>query len=308
MPAVGEILADSGDITINRLRRASEWQKSHGGSIERALLTTGAVSEDTLTAALSRATGKAGITRDALLSADKDIVTTLPSSARRRLRALPFGRIGSTLLVAVSDPDNPVLETGLVASTGSNVELFVVTEPVLDDCLNHWERVAGEAPEPPSDEPPEPEASPPDPFERLARAILTESLQRGCLDIEIGVDIYSGFARFFCETVPPITRRIPIEVLPYVIAWLERRAHEAGDAGLPVDFSTLEDEPRRFVAFVSSAPGGAKVVLRPASEPMADAPAPPAEPLLPPAPASAAACSHPSSPGDVFCPRCGEAL
>lgn len=293
MPAVGEILADSGDITINRLRRASEWQKQHGGSIERALLSTGAVPEDTLTAALARATGKAGTTRDALLAADTEVVKTLPAHARQRLRALPFGRIGSTLLVAVSDPDNPVLETGLVASTGSDVELFVVTDPVLEDCLKHWQSATGEEPQPPAEESREP-----DPFERLGRALLAEALHRECFDIEISVDVYSGFARFFSPNAPPLTRRIPTEVLPYVIAWLERRARESGDEGVPVDFSTL-DEPRRFAAFVSSAPGGARVTLRPAAGPSKP---------QPPAPRSPAACAHPSSPGDVFCTRCGEAL
>ena len=40
---LGEILAESGDLTFRRLRRASEWRRVHGGTIDRALLETGAV-------------------------------------------------------------------------------------------------------------------------------------------------------------------------------------------------------------------------------------------------------------------------
>ena len=37
-PGLGEILAESGDLTFRRLRRASEWRRVHGGTIDRALL------------------------------------------------------------------------------------------------------------------------------------------------------------------------------------------------------------------------------------------------------------------------------
>ena len=40
---VGDVLAEAGDLTARRLSRASTWQKTYGGTIERALLSTGAV-------------------------------------------------------------------------------------------------------------------------------------------------------------------------------------------------------------------------------------------------------------------------
>ena len=39
-PGLGEILAESGDLTLRRLRRASDWRRLHGGTIDRALLAT----------------------------------------------------------------------------------------------------------------------------------------------------------------------------------------------------------------------------------------------------------------------------
>ena len=46
-PGLGEILAESGDLTLRRLKRASDWRRAHGGTIDRALLATGAVGEIT---------------------------------------------------------------------------------------------------------------------------------------------------------------------------------------------------------------------------------------------------------------------
>ena len=89
---LGEILAESGDLTLRRLRRASDWRRVHGGTIDRALLATGAVSEETLLDALERLTGIPSVSRERLAAASAVVVETLPAETRRRLRALPFDR------------------------------------------------------------------------------------------------------------------------------------------------------------------------------------------------------------------------
>ncbi len=146
---LGEILAESGDLTLRRLRRASEWRRLHGGSIERALLETGAVTEEVLLDALSKACGLPAASRDVLASAPREVVDLLPVEARRRLRALPFRLENGVLLVAAADPGNAVLETGLTASTGFDVRLYVTPEPILDEFLEARSGPgAAEVPEP----------------------------------------------------------------------------------------------------------------------------------------------------------------
>ena len=152
---LGEILAESGDLTFRRLRRASEWRRVHGGTIDRALLETGAVPEETLLDALCRLTGLPSVSRERLAAASREAVEALPVDARRRLRALPFDRRGEVLHVAVVDPGNPVLETGLVASTGCDVRLYVTAEPILEDLLARWEAASPAGP----DEPRRPEGA-----------------------------------------------------------------------------------------------------------------------------------------------------
>ena len=106
-PGLGEILAESGDLTLRRLRKASDWRRLHGGTIDRALLATGAVSEETLLDALERVTGLPSVSRERLAAASREAIESLPADARRRLRALPFDRRGDVLYVAVVRPGQP---------------------------------------------------------------------------------------------------------------------------------------------------------------------------------------------------------
>ncbi len=97
---VGDVLAEAGDLTVRRLSRASTWQKTYGGTIERALLSTGAVTEEVLIAALSQAYGLPGVSRATLVASDPDIVDCLPAKERRRFRAFPFALSGKRLRIA----------------------------------------------------------------------------------------------------------------------------------------------------------------------------------------------------------------
>ena len=136
---VGDVLAEAGDLTVRRLSRASTWQKTYGGTIERALLSTGAVTEEVLIAALSQAYGLPGVSRATLVASDPDIVECLPAKERRRFRAFPFALSGKRLRIATSDPRNLVLLKNLADATGFEVELHVTPDPVLEDLIESFE-------------------------------------------------------------------------------------------------------------------------------------------------------------------------
>ena len=302
---LGEVLAESGDITFRRLRRASDWRRAHGGTLDRALLETGAVREETLLDALARVTGLPSVSRERLLAASREAVAALPADARRRLRALPFDRRGGVLLVAVVDPGNPVLETGLVASTGCEVRLFVTAEPILEDLLDRWETasppaapapvpVAPAAPLPASGAaraPAEPGAD--DPFGRLARTLLVGAIEEGAEAVEIGKEGPGAVVRSYAGSRALSSRALPPAILDPLVAWLLEKSRPAG----PFDEGgiLLERAHRRVRAHVTSAAnGGAWLVLQSAA-------------------ASAAEgweiCLHEAAgTADVFCPACGAPL
>jgi hypothetical protein len=302
-PGLGEILAESGDLTLRRLRRASDWRRAHGGTIERALLATGAVSEETLLEALERLTGLPSVSRERLASASRAAVGTLPAETRRRLRALPFDRRGGVLHVAVVDPGNPVLETGLVATTGCDIRLHVTAEPILDDVLRSWAESgpaseaapsAGPAAGPPAaPDPPEPVAGP-DPFARLARALLVDALDEGAQAVEIGPEGRGTILRTFSGGVALSSRPLPPAVLAPLLAWILARSRPSGpfeEGGF-----VLERSGRRVrVEVTTDASGTAWLVLEPLATRTGGA-------------GETEICLHEGADGDVFCPTCGAPL
>lgn len=327
-PALGEILSRSGALTLDGLRRAADYQKTHGGTIERALLASGALTEEALTVALGNASGLEGVLRDRLMDADYWAVVCLAAESRRRLRAIPFEKRDGVLFVAVADPDNPVLVTGLEAATGSEVRLFAAAGPVLEDLLEHWEKVeAGKAAElarrKVQEDPPPDEA-----VDKAARLLIADALRGGAHGFEVGLDRKGGYSKTHHFGRPPFARRLQPEVAKAVLSWFRYRLKQADQETSHSFNIQLEDGTRLIVERTESGPEGMRVqfreevVVESAAPPSASdgneavvsaavasmrsaAPAPAAE-APQPAPPGTQKCTHPMATTDVFCPICGE--
>lgn len=330
---VGEVLAESGDLTVNRLSRASTYQRAHGVTIERALLSTGAVTEEVLTSALSQAYGLPGVPREQLLTADPDIVASLAVKHRRSFRAVPFGLTGNRLHVAISDPRNPILESHLMNATGFDVDLHVVPDPVLEDVLDHFEKKTGGAVSPESaplaagvkspgetafvtttferpreKRPPRKEAlleafgegGPVEPvpgeesISRLGRALLSEALRYGATELELGADARGGFARTFHVGSPAITRRLSGALLAPLSAWFQRRCRKEGGFVVEIEGPDATTERRRL-DLLSADDKGVRVRFTALAGKSTR-------------PALNVACTHAQTEGFVFCPHCGVVL
>ncbi len=308
---VGDVLAEAGDLTVRRLGRASTFKRAHGVTIERALLSTGAVTEATLTSALSQAYNLPGVSREKLHAAHPDVVACLPARQRRTLRALPFAHSGKELHVAVSDPRNPVLTSNLEQLTGFEIVLHVAPEPVIEDVLDHFERPSGAhpaseivetvlspapAPPPVAERPAPPETSQTKTIEsidRLARALLAEALRFGATELELGTDNLGGFARTFHVASPALTRRLSGALLSPLAAWFTQQCKREG--GLIVEASGAEARPeRRRVQIVGVEGTQVRLRFAPATEGSR-------------APVKVK-CTHQRGEGFVFCPLCGELL
>jgi hypothetical protein len=301
---VGDVLAEAGDLTVRRLSRASTWQKTYGGTIERALLSTGAVTEEVLTAALSQAYGLPAVSRATLLASDPDIVECLPGKERRRFRALPFGLSGKRLKVATCDPRNLVLQRNLAAATGFEVDLHVVPDPVLEDLIEHFEaRPPGRPPAPAEIPPKEAPTAPPvaphppdDSIERLGRALLAEALRFGATELELGANTHGAFVRTFDAEHPAITRRLSTAFLEPLAGWFQACARRAG--GFVIEAKGPEGETRRRIELLAADTHGVRIRLHPFHE------ASGAEG----SPRVSLSCRHEKAEGFVFCPHCGDVL
>jgi hypothetical protein len=301
---VGDLLAEAGDLTVRRLSRASTWQKTHGGTIERALLSTGAVSEEVLTSALAQAYGLPGVSRATLLSADPDIVECLPAKERRRFRAFPFSISGKVLYVAISDPQNIVLQKNLAIATGFSVELFVAPDPVLEDVIERFEgQPAGRPPSPaaPAARPVLVPVAVPGPDEdwidRLGRALLAEALRFDSTELELGADTHGAFLRTFDAAHPAVTRRLSAALLAPLVSWFQNRCRRA--EGFVAEAVRPGSElQRRRVDLIAADSHGVRVRLVPVG----------ATVELPPPAKVDVSCAHERAEGFVFCPRCGDVL
>jgi hypothetical protein len=299
---VGDVLAGAGDLTVRRLSRASTWQKTYGGTIERALLSTGAVTEEVLIAALSQAYGLPGVSRATLAASDPDIVECLPAKERRRLRALPFALSGKRLRIATSDPRNLVLLRNLADATGFEVELHVTPDPVLEDLIESFEgQAAGTArspaPPPRLSSPPGPAviAPPDDSIGRLGRALLAEALRFGATELELGANTKGAFLRTFDAEHPAVTRRLSTALLGPLTAWFQECCRRP--EGFVVEAKGPAGKVGRRLELLAVDTHGVRVRLHPVEgngngeRPKEDV-----------------SCAHENTQGFVFCPHCGEVL
>jgi hypothetical protein len=212
------------------------------------------------------------------------------------------------LYVAVVDPGNPVLETGLAASTGCAIHLHVTADPILEDILRTWESLKPDPTRPlapaaspagpaaPSAPAPRPApnrrdaATELDPFARLARALLADAIDEGARAVEIGPEGRGALLRTYSGGVAQSCRPLPAQVLEPLFAWFLAHTRPIGpfdEGGL-----VLERSGRRIrVEARVDATGTAWLVLEPA-------PRPPAE--------ENEICLHDdATEEDVFCPACG---
>ena len=209
--------------------------------------------------------------------------------------------VEDVLFVATSDPGNPVLETGLIASTGRDVMLFVTAEPILEDVLSHFEApeeatpITGTSrPAPAAERPREPEPPPEtsaDPFARLARALLAQAVDAGALSAEIGADRRGGYMKTLTLSGPGPSRALPVAVLNPLITWL--LDHSKGPDPFDADALVVERGGKRVHVEVAVTSGsGAWLVFGPKW-------------ALSKPPDSGEICLHEAKAGDLFCPRCG---
>lgn len=131
MKRLGEILIDWGAIAVSELHTALEACRRSGGRLGTQLLKFGFVTERTLLDALSEQYGVPSVTSRMLSKAPKDLQRSLPPALARRLQALPFGRTGTAVRVAMANPRDPSRVEEISQVLGSAVEPYIATEHAI---------------------------------------------------------------------------------------------------------------------------------------------------------------------------------
>jgi type IV pilus assembly protein PilB len=131
---LGEILVRENLISPQNLREALDHQREHGGRLGFNLVKLGLVSDDMITAVLSRHYGIPSVNLD-LFSIDAAVLRLIPQEVAQKHAVLPLSRVGATLTLAMVDPTNVFALDDVKFMTGLNVEPVVVAEGSVQQAI-----------------------------------------------------------------------------------------------------------------------------------------------------------------------------
>ncbi|MGH9828370.1 MAG: ATPase, T2SS/T4P/T4SS family, partial [Blastocatellia bacterium] len=127
---LGETLLKDNLITPQQLKDALDYQRMNGGRLASTLVKLGILSDEEVTAVLSRHYGVSSVNLD-LFEVDPAAVALVPQETAERYMVLPLSRVGSTLTLAMVDPTNVFAVDDIKFMTGLSVEPVVVSEAAL---------------------------------------------------------------------------------------------------------------------------------------------------------------------------------
>ena len=131
---LGEILVRENLISPQNLREALDYQREHGGRLAFNLVKLGLVSDDMITAVLSRQYGIPSVNLD-LFNIDPAVLRLIPQEVAQKHSVLPLSRVGATLTLAMVDPTNVFALDDVKFMTGLNVEPVVVAEGSVQQAI-----------------------------------------------------------------------------------------------------------------------------------------------------------------------------
>src|SRR5690242_14289451 len=134
---LGEILVRENLISPQSLREALDHQRQHGGRLGFNLVKLGLVSDDMITAVLSRHYGIPSVNLE-LFNIDAAVLRLIPQEVAQKHSVLPLSRVGATLTLAMVDPTNVFALDDVKFMTGLNVEPVVVAEGSVQQAIANY--------------------------------------------------------------------------------------------------------------------------------------------------------------------------
>jgi len=134
---LGEILIKESLITVEQLNQALEYQKQNGGRLGGCLMKLGFVTDDEITAVLSRQYGVPSINLK-YYEVEASVIKLIPQDTAVRYQIVPLSRVGSTLTIAMTDPTNVFAMDDIKFMTGFNVEPVVASESAISEAIQKF--------------------------------------------------------------------------------------------------------------------------------------------------------------------------
>ena len=127
---IGELLIQEGLVSIDQLNRALDEQHHTGERIGAALVKLGIINEDTLLEFIAKQFRCPQVNLYKL-SSPKHVAGLIPLDIMHKYQAVPFGLMGNTLHVAMSDPGNLFVIDDIRFLTRKNIQVHVASDSVI---------------------------------------------------------------------------------------------------------------------------------------------------------------------------------
>src|SRR3954469_1288796 len=134
---LGEILVRENLITAQQLRETLDYQRANGGRLGSNLVRLGYVSDDVVTAVLSRQYGVPSINLD-LFQIEKEVIKLISEDVALKYTVLPISKVGATLTLAMADPTNVFAMDDIKFMTGLNVEPVIASETSIQASIARY--------------------------------------------------------------------------------------------------------------------------------------------------------------------------
>lgn len=134
---LGETLLRENLITPQQLKEALDHQRLHGGRLGSTLVKLGMLSDEEVTAVLSRQYGVPSVNLD-LFEVDEAAIKLISQETAKKYMVLPLSRVGPTLTLAMVDPTNVLAIDDIKFMTGLQVEPVIVSEAALAEAIERY--------------------------------------------------------------------------------------------------------------------------------------------------------------------------
>ncbi|MGI8812712.1 MAG: type IV-A pilus assembly ATPase PilB [Pyrinomonadaceae bacterium] len=134
---LGEILVRENLVTPQQLREALDYQRTSGGRLGSNLVKLGIISDDVITAVLSRQYGVPSINLD-LFQIEDVVIKLISQEVALKYTVLPISKVGATLTLAMADPTNVFAMDDIKFMTGLNVEPVIASEASIQSAVGKY--------------------------------------------------------------------------------------------------------------------------------------------------------------------------
>lgn len=134
---LGEILVRENLITTQQLREALDYQRTSGGRLGSNLVKLGIISDDVITAVLSRQYGVPSVNLE-LFQIEDVVIKLLSQDVALKYTVLPISKVGATLTLAMADPTNVFAMDDIKFMTGLNIEPVIASETSISIAVGKY--------------------------------------------------------------------------------------------------------------------------------------------------------------------------